>query len=72
MKVVIATPTAGGMTMTAYTQTVVGATIAISEVGGTYRLLTVDGADVVISRNLLAHSFLQDASADHILRTACH
>lgn len=67
MKVVIATPTAGGTAPTAYTQTIVAATIAIGEVGGTYRLLTVDGADVVISRNLLAHSFMQDEEADHIL-----
>ncbi|MEL7463902.1 MAG: hypothetical protein AAFN79_07530 [Pseudomonadota bacterium] len=67
MHVILATPTAGGTMMAAYAQTLISATHAITEAGGTYRLLTVDGADVVISRNLLAHSFLADESATHIL-----
>ena len=67
MRALIATPTAGGVTTTAYTQSVVAATIAIHEVGGTYRHLSVDGADVVIGRNLLAHSMLSDPACTHIL-----
>lgn len=67
MRVLIATPTAGGTTVAAYTQSVVSATIAITEAGGTYRLLTVDGADVVISRNILAHSLMTDKDCTHIL-----
>lgn len=67
MRVMIATPTAGGTVMAAYAQTLAGATIALNEKGVDYRLLTVDGADVVISRNLLTHSFLSDAEATHIL-----
>lgn len=67
MRVLIATPTAGGITTTAYTQSVVAATIAIHEAGGTYRHLSIDGADVVIARNILAHSFITDDSCDYIL-----
>lgn len=67
MRVMIATPTAGGTMMAAFAQTLVSATIAINELGGQYRLLNVDGADVVISRNLLAHSCLADSQATHIL-----
>ena len=67
MRILIATPTAGGITTTAYTQSVVAATVAIHEMGGSYRHLSIDGADVVIARNILAHSFLTDDSCDHIL-----
>ena len=67
MRVLIATPTAGGIATTAYTQSVVAATIAIHDAGGTYRHLSIDGADVVIARNILAHSFLTDESCDYIL-----
>lgn len=67
MRILIATPTAGGMTTTAYTQSVVAATVAIHELGGTYRHLSIDGADVVIARNILTHSFLSDESCDYIL-----
>lgn len=67
MRVMIATPTTGGLTTTAYTQSVVAATIAIHERGGTYRHLSIDGADVVIARNILAHAFMKDESCDHIL-----
>ena len=67
MRVMMATPTAGGTMMSAYAQTLISATIAVHEKGADYRLLTVDGADVVISRNLLAHSFLADEKATHIL-----
>lgn len=67
MRVMIATPTTGGLTTTAYAQSIVAATIAIHERGGTYRHLSIDGADVVIARNILAHAFMQDESCDHIL-----
>ena len=67
MRILIATPTAGGITTTAYTQSVVAATVAIHEMGGTYRHLSIDGADVVIARNILAHSFLTDDSCDYVL-----
>lgn len=67
MRILIATPTAGGITTTAYTQSVVAATVAIHEMGGTYRHLSIDGADIVIARNILAHSFLKDDSCDYVL-----
>jgi hypothetical protein len=35
--------------------------------GGTSRHLSIDGADVVIARNILAHSFLTDDSCDYVL-----
>lgn len=67
MRVLIATPTTGGTVATAYAQSLAAATAAIHGAGGTYRLMTVDGADVVIARTLLAHAFLADESATHIL-----
>ena len=67
MRVMIATPTAGGMVTAAHAQTLAGATQALTERGATYRYVGVDGPDVEISRNLLAHSFLEDASATHLL-----
>lgn len=66
-RIMIATPTAGGVTTVAYAKTLIAATIAIHEAGGGYRHLNVDGADVVIARNLLAHALLQDESCTHIL-----
>ncbi|MEM8754107.1 MAG: hypothetical protein AAGF90_14100 [Pseudomonadota bacterium] len=67
MRTVIATPTAGGTVTAAYAQTLVAATSALTDHGADYRLLTIDGADVATARNLLAHSFLSDPSATHIL-----
>ncbi|MEM7544269.1 MAG: hypothetical protein AAF367_01935 [Pseudomonadota bacterium] len=67
MHVLIATPTTSGTVMAAYAQTLIAATQAISEKGGSYRLLTVDGADVVVARNALAHQVLAEAECTHIL-----
>lgn len=67
MRVLLATPTAGGVTASAYGQTLVAATIAINAAGGSYRYLCIDGADVVIARNILAHSLLSDPACTHIL-----
>lgn len=67
MKIFIATPTAGGTVTTAYTQSVVAATMAIHERGGAYQYSCVDGADVVVARNFLAHRFLSDPTLTHIL-----
>lgn len=67
MRVMIATPTAGGIVTAAYAQTLTSATLALAEIGASYRLMTVDGADLVMARNLLAHAFLSDREATHIL-----
>lgn len=67
MRVMIATPTTNGITTASYSQSLVAATTAITKAGGTYQLLTIDGADVVMARNLLAHRFMADASNTHIL-----
>jgi len=67
MKVLIGTPTAGGIATTAFTQSVVAATIAIHEQDGSYTFVCIDGADVIMARNLLAHHFLSDKSLTHIL-----
>lgn len=66
-KVFIATPTAGGTAPIAYSQTLISATLAIHQAGRSYRYLSIDGADVVLGRNVLAHVFLQDPSCDYIL-----
>lgn len=67
MHILIATPTAGGTTTTDYARTLVAATLAIHEAGGTYQHLIVDGAEVVLSRNILTHSFLTNPDFDAIL-----
>lgn len=67
MRVFIATPTTNGTCMAAYAKSVVEATIALQESGATYRMSTLDGADVVTSRTILTHRFLSDSSCDHIL-----
>lgn len=67
MKVLIAAPTAGGIATTAFTRSVVAATMAIHEKGGSYTFVCVDGADVMMARNTLAHHFLADKSLTHIL-----
>ncbi len=67
MKVLIATPTTQGSVATAYAHSLVAATATLQEAGAAYRLLIVDGADVVLARTILAHSFLADPSLTHIL-----
>lgn len=67
MRVTIATPTTGGVVTAAYAQTLTAATLALTERGASYRLITVDGAEVAMARNILAHGFLGDAGATHVL-----
>jgi hypothetical protein len=67
VKILIATPTAGGIATTALTQSVVAATLAINEKGGSYSFCCIDGSDVVTARNILSHYFVSDITLTHIL-----
>ncbi|WP_333835355.1 hypothetical protein [Rubrimonas sp.] len=67
MKVMIATPTVHGTVAAAYARTLVALTQVLGGFGAGYTLMTVDNADVVTARNLLAHAFMQDDSLSHLL-----
>ncbi|MEX2519698.1 MAG: hypothetical protein WD969_10255 [Paracoccaceae bacterium] len=67
MKVLIASPTTQGIVTTAYAHTLTAATAVLNEVGALYRLMLIDGADVVMARTILAHAFMADESLTHIL-----
>lgn len=67
MKVLIGTPTTQGTVTTAYAHTLVAATTALTEAKATYRLMVVDGADVVMARTIIAHAFLADPDLTHLL-----
>lgn len=66
-KVLIATPTAGQTVANAYVKTVISAIRAITRRGMTYAHELVDGADVVMARNLLANHALRDKDVSHLL-----
>lgn len=67
MYILIATPSAGGITTVDYARSLAAATLAITRSGGSYRHLIVDGAEIVLARNLLSQSFLLDSRCTHIL-----
>ena len=67
MHILIATPSAGGTTTVDYARSLVAATLAIIRSGGSYRHLIVDGAEIVLARNILSQSFLLDSRCTHIL-----
>ena len=66
-KVFIATPTVSGIVTTAYAGTLVAVTIGLRARNATYRYTNFDGSDIVMARNYLANTFLQDAACSHIL-----
>lgn len=67
MHVVIATPTTHGLVASAFVSSVIVAGQVISEMGGTHTYYSVDGADVVMARNMIANYFLRDERATHLL-----
>ena len=67
MKVLIATPTVQGTATSAYARTLVALTQCLASLGAAYSFMTVDNADVITARNLLAHAFMQDDSFTHLL-----
>ena len=67
MKVLLATPTTQGTVTTAYAHSLVAATQALTEAKAAYKLMIVDGADVVLARTIMAHAFLEDESLTHLL-----
>ena len=67
MKVLIATPTVQGTVTSAYARTLVSLTQCLGGLGAAYAFMTIDNADVISARNLLAHAFMQDDSFTHLL-----
>lgn len=67
MKVLIATPTVHGTVTSAYARTLVSLAQCLGSLGGAYAFMTVDNADVITARNLLAHAFMQDDSFTHLI-----
>ena len=67
MKVLIGTPTAGGIAKIQFSASVLSCANAVAEVGGTCELVTFDGAHLVVARNYIAHCALQDPDVTHVL-----
>ncbi|MGB0410695.1 MAG: hypothetical protein ACPGFA_03820 [Pikeienuella sp.] len=67
MKVLIGTPTAGGIAKIQYSTSVLACANAVAEAGGTCELVTFDGAHLVIARNYIAHCALSDPAITHVL-----
>ena len=67
MKVLIGTPTAGGIAKIQYSTSVLSCANAVAEVGGRCDLVTFDGAHLVIARNYIAHCALTDPEVTHVL-----
>lgn len=67
MQILIGTPTAGHIVTTAYSHSLVAATQAINEFGGSYQYRVFNGSDLPLARNYLAHEFLEDPYLTHLL-----
>ena len=67
MKVLIGTPTAGGIAKIQYSTSVLSCANAVAEVGGRCELVTFDGAHLVVARNYIAHRTLIDPEVTHVL-----
>ena len=67
MKVLIGTPTAGGIAKIQYTTSVLSCANAVTEAGGQCELVTFDGAHLVVARNFIAHRALTDPDVTHVL-----
>ena len=67
MHVIIATPTTNGIVAAPFVSSVVVAGLTITARGGTYSYYSVDGADVVMARNMIANNFLANTKATHLL-----
>lgn len=67
MKVLIGTPTAGGIAKIQFATSVLNCANAVAEAGGHCELVTFDGAHLVIARNYIAHHALSDPTITHVL-----
>lgn len=67
MKVVIAVPTTGQVVSAALPATIVHATLACKAAGAAVAYRTIDSANIVVARDYLAHVFLADTTATHLL-----
>ena len=66
MKVIIASPAAGGTVTTGYAGSLMSAAAALHGVGATFVHEIVDGPDIVANRNYLANTFLRNDELSHI------
>lgn len=66
MKVLIGTPTAGGIVTTGYANTLVGVMHIVRKLGWRSRYITFDGADIVMARNFIANTALKDPEITHL------
>ncbi len=66
-KVFIANLSAGGTVTNAFSYTLSNSISAIVDRDASWTFMNVDGADVVMARNLLTYHFLQDRSCDYLL-----
>lgn len=67
LKVMIGTPTIGGVVKTEFATTLTGTILDLKERGIGVRYVTVDGADVELARNYLSTLFLEDEACTHLL-----
>lgn len=67
MKVLIGTPTAGGIAKIQFSASVLSCANAVAEAGGRCELVTFDGAHLVIARNYIVHRALIDPEVTHVL-----
>jgi hypothetical protein len=67
MKVMIASPAAGGTVTTSYAHSLMSAAAALHAAGADFVHEIVDGPDIVANRNYLANAFLRQTGLSHIL-----
>jgi len=67
MKIMIATPSTGGMVTNSYATSLMNAAKALRDAGADFDHQFAAGADIAANRNYLANRFLRDGSLSHIL-----
>lgn len=67
MKILIATPTAGGLVTTAYTHSLVGACQVFAQRGIDFDHGVFDSADVAMARNFFANTLIRSQDFTHLL-----
>ncbi len=67
MKVMIASPAAGGIVTTSYASSLMSAAAAFHGVGAAFVHEICDGPDIVANRNYLANTFLRQGELSHLL-----
>lgn len=67
MKIIIASPYATDNCLFGYTNTVAKLSVLLSERGIAFDYYAVRSSDVVLNRNVIAHSFVERSDATHLL-----